>query len=549
MKRAVLYARVSSDDRGKDGRNLKGQLDMCRKHSQEQGWEVIDELAEDDRGASGAEIDLPMLNRAREMAGLGQFDVLVVREIDRLSRNLVKQLMVENEFERQGVQIEYVLGDYPDTAEGRLNKHIKATIAEYEREKINERMIRGRRQKVQGGDVMLHGRAPYGYRAVEENGKNALAILEEEAKIVRLIYQWYTVGNGEEGPRSMGSITKTLSESQIPTPGDKHAQVPKEQGYGNWSRSTVQLILRSETYKGVWHYGKRGNDNSPNPDSYLIAVEVPAIIDEQTWNAAQERKKHNLSNSTRNQKYQYLLSRRVICGSCGAKMAGQGRSCKTKGPTIYYYCTVPTHPLEYARECDQTKYFRADEVEPAVWGWIKEILTTKEALTDGLRYRRERQEELNRPLRERLSLVEDDLSKTEGQMDRLLDLYLTGEFSKNRLAERQERLEEKLQRLRREKGDLQRQLEDNTISDGQTASLVAVINTIATMLEDADEEFEIRKRIVEMLDVQVTLGIEDGRKTIQAECRLGEENVSIASSSTQPTRVPHRSHRDRPSAH
>jgi DNA invertase Pin-like site-specific DNA recombinase len=77
-KRAVLYARVSSDDRGKDGRNLKGQLDMCRKHAQNHGWTVVEELPEDDRGASGADIDLPMLNRARQMAELGQFDVLVV---------------------------------------------------------------------------------------------------------------------------------------------------------------------------------------------------------------------------------------------------------------------------------------------------------------------------------------------------------------------------------------------------------------------------------------------------------------------------------------
>ena len=29
IKRAVLYARVSSDDRGKEGRNLAGQLEMC----------------------------------------------------------------------------------------------------------------------------------------------------------------------------------------------------------------------------------------------------------------------------------------------------------------------------------------------------------------------------------------------------------------------------------------------------------------------------------------------------------------------------------------
>jgi len=105
---------------------------MGRKYAQERGYIVVAELAEDDRGASGAEIDLPQLNRVREMAGAGEFDVLVTREIDRLSRNLAKQLIVEQELKQAGVTIEYVLGEYPDTPEGRLNKHIKATIAEYE---------------------------------------------------------------------------------------------------------------------------------------------------------------------------------------------------------------------------------------------------------------------------------------------------------------------------------------------------------------------------------------------------------------------------------
>jgi DNA invertase Pin-like site-specific DNA recombinase len=53
-KRAVLYARVSSDDRGKDGRNLSGQLEMCRDYAERCSWLVVAELAEDDRGASGA---------------------------------------------------------------------------------------------------------------------------------------------------------------------------------------------------------------------------------------------------------------------------------------------------------------------------------------------------------------------------------------------------------------------------------------------------------------------------------------------------------------
>ena len=165
-KRATTYARVSGDDRRKEGRNLEGQLAMYREYCTEQGYRIVAELAEDDRGASGADWNLPKLNQALDMARAGEFDVLVTRELDRLSRRLAKQLIVEEEFKRCGVEIQYVLGEYPDTPEGNLNKNIKAVIAEYEREKINQRMTRGRRRVVKSGKVMLHGgnKAPYGYR-------------------------------------------------------------------------------------------------------------------------------------------------------------------------------------------------------------------------------------------------------------------------------------------------------------------------------------------------------------------------------------------------
>ena len=121
-KRAVVYARVSKDDRANEGRNLESQLEMGRTYAQEKSYRVIDEIAEDDRGASGSEIDLPGLNQVRKMALAGKFDVLVVRELDRLSRNLAKQLIIEEELKLAGTRIEYVLADYDDSPEGNLHK-------------------------------------------------------------------------------------------------------------------------------------------------------------------------------------------------------------------------------------------------------------------------------------------------------------------------------------------------------------------------------------------------------------------------------------------
>lgn len=92
-KRAVTYARVSGNDRAKTGgENLADQTRLCREHAIKRGYQIVADLAENDRGASGATFDLPQLSEALKMAHAGEYDVLIVRELDRLSRDLAKQL-------------------------------------------------------------------------------------------------------------------------------------------------------------------------------------------------------------------------------------------------------------------------------------------------------------------------------------------------------------------------------------------------------------------------------------------------------------------------
>lgn len=81
-KRALTYARVSYDDRKNEARNLEGQSEDGRAYVKEKGYRIVAELAEDDRGASGADWDLPKLNQALDMARAGEFDVFVTRELD-----------------------------------------------------------------------------------------------------------------------------------------------------------------------------------------------------------------------------------------------------------------------------------------------------------------------------------------------------------------------------------------------------------------------------------------------------------------------------------
>jgi site-specific DNA recombinase len=525
--KAVVYARVSSDDRGKDGRNLQGQLEMGREYAEEHGYTVVAELPEDDRGASGAEIDLPELTKVRDMARAGEFDVLVVRELDRLSRNLAKQLIVEQELQRAGVRIEYVLGEYADTPEGRLNKHIKATIAEFEREKIAERMTRGRRNTVKAGNVLVHGRPPYGYR-VSEDGKT-LVIHEPEARVVRLIFTWYA--EGDETGKKLGAraIARELSALSVPTWKDLHGKY-KKQGYGQWSSGTISTILKNETYCGTWSYGKRSSKGR-NPREQWLSLPVPAIISRELWNRAQRQRNHNREMAKRNEKHDYLLGRRVTCGRCGSKAHGFSSSyISSRGERVvrylYYRCSTTTTQGIVGKECSMPG-FRVDHVDATVWAWIRSRIENPDLLAQDIRAQQAEREEVNKPLRGRLEVVGDLLADYRRQMERLLDLYLTDGLDRDMLVDREARLQDTITALEQERADIAAQLEAATLTDGQIETIEEYAARIGRALDIADTSFEARRHLIELLDMRAVMRMEDGAKVLDTRCVMGNQVLRV----------------------
>lgn len=533
VERAALYARVSGDDRGKEGRNIEGQLKLGRDYALDKGYKIIAELSEDDRGASGYEIDLPQLNRVREMAHNGKIDVLIVRELDRLSRNLAKQLIVEEELKRAGVRVEYVLANYDDTPEGRFQKHIRATVAEYEREKIRERMNRGRKQTIQKGNVIVSGRPPYGYRLVKQNGKAILEIIEEEARIVKLIFKWYI-----EETISFGKISKRLSEMKIPTHSDtgtRRVCCKKHKKYGEWSKSTISQIVGNETYAGVWYYGKRAlMEGRLESKEDLIAVQVPPIIDREIWEAAQLKKKENKRNAKRNMKNEYLFSKRVTCGICGYKMYGS--SYRGEGRAYSYYRCKAKNDPELLRKCD-LPFFQTAKVDATVWNWLESILTDPIALDKGLAEYQASRDKENEPLKLQLQAADASIKQHNNELSRLLnDLKVLENRSVSRAKEAIlndiERVESILDNLEAQRIKLAKILEAQSLTEEQINDIKKYAALITQDLDELKGDFEGRRRLIEMLNFQITLSVENGQKVIYLECHFGRKSFYVASNAS-----------------
>ena len=132
----ALYARVSTFDQ-----EPENQLQELRRYAEARGWTVAEYI---DRGISGSKDRRPALDQLLVDARRRRFDVLVVWRLDRLGRNL-KHLVTLLE-DVQAVGIAFVsLGEGIDctTAAGRLQLHVLAALAEFERARIAERVRAG----------------------------------------------------------------------------------------------------------------------------------------------------------------------------------------------------------------------------------------------------------------------------------------------------------------------------------------------------------------------------------------------------------------------
>ena len=516
--RAVLYARVSGDDRGKDGRNLAGQLDLCRKYAIEHGWQVVYELAEDERGANSASLELPELNRALELAQEGKFDILVTRELDRFARSLAKQLIVEQQFRSNGVQIEYALGEYPDTPEGNLNKNIKAVIAEYERLKINERMRRGRRLKVQAGNVLVGGHPPYGYRVIQKDGKNQFEICEPEAKLIRMVFEWYTLGDQDSGPLPLRAIVRRLNEMGIPTPSNGLIKGTQ------WNHTGIHGFLRNETYAGKWHYGKKGKQKNPT-DSH-IPLQVPPIVSRETWEAAQVQLDINHRDTKNHIVHEYLLRRKLRCGKCGSALHAHAQTQHSSGIYKYYKC--------YGRRKKQCPCgpWKVEDLDSTIWLWLRALLLNPATLDQAISDHQESTLSQNTPLQERLNIVDGMLDDNQSKLERLLELYLSGNFPEDLLAAKRQTLETSISRLESERSSILGQLNTLALSAEQIVDIKEFAQKVSEGLTLADNDFHVRHRLVELLQVEGIVTEEEGGPVIYATCILGEGTLPVSSDGT-----------------
>src|SRR5688572_16881079 len=141
---AAIYARVSTFDQ-----QPENQLEELRRYAAARGWQVHEYV---DHGISGAKERRPALDSMLADAKRRRFDILLCWRLDRLGRNLRHLITLLDEVQALGIAfVSLAEGIDATTPAGKLQLHILAAIAEFERGRIQERVRAGlARARAQG---------------------------------------------------------------------------------------------------------------------------------------------------------------------------------------------------------------------------------------------------------------------------------------------------------------------------------------------------------------------------------------------------------------
>lgn len=364
---AALYARVSTN-RQEEQETISSQVDEIKRKISEDGNIIHPDNIFIDDGWTGEMLQRPSLDKMRDAAIAGDFEVLYVYDRGRLSRVFAYQEIILEEIIDKGIKFVTLHDVQAVTPEERVLQAMQGVFHEYERVKIAERMRRGKLFKAKSG-VLINGSALYGYKYFKKSDKEPAhyEVNEEEARVVRMIYQWIGVEKV-----SMREAIKRLYDMGI---------TPRKGKSEFWTKGPLLRILQCETYtKGVVYYNKseavvakkpikndkykkvKRSSRKQRPREEWIPFNVPKIIeDEGLYETIQKILKNNQKFACKPRKYNYLLSGLVFC-ECGSPRVGDG----IDGRNFYYRCAQRIYKFPLKNKC-KVQGMNAVALDTSLW--------------------------------------------------------------------------------------------------------------------------------------------------------------------------------------
>src|SRR6266536_3311694 len=520
LRVAAIYARVSSE-RQREGGTIESQVAGLHELAQARGLVVPEQLVFLDEGFSGAMLLRPALERLRDRAAEGCFEVLLCHCPDRLARRYAYQVLLLEELDRAGVEVVFLReGERSGSPEDELLRQFQGMIAEYERAQIRERTRRGKLYRARQGSQAVLACAPFGYRYLRktDDADGYFQVDPAEAEVVREVFRRYS-----EGDESIAEIARALSARGVPT----------RTGKAVWDRSTVWGMLRNPAYRGQAAFGKtqtsgqrakptrparargerhgRRETRRDQPPENWTLVPVPALISEQTFELAQARLQENKRFAARNTKQPTLLQGILVCRECG--YACYRTSTRTSSRRIYYYRCIGSDNYRHVggRVC-QSRPIRADELDDLVWAEVRHLLEQPELVRAEIKRRLEAVRSQHPAARRREGL-ERELARVRAGTARLIEAYQEQLIAL-------EELRERMPKLRKRETTLTAQLcaLEAELHDAETyLKLAETLEGFLARLADGLDQLTVheQQRVLRLVVREVLIGGEQDNVTIR----------------------------------
>lgn len=395
--KAVIYARVSTEEQAKEGFSIAAQISELDKYAGLNNLEIVERYI--DEGASGKSIKgRSQLIRLLKDAEQQKFQIVMLYKLDRLARKLRDQLEIGDTLANSNIKLVSLKENFDtSTPTGIMTFQMFGMIAELERSNIIERGKLGQEQRAREGKY--NGGVVLGYNSVNKE----LVINESESIIVKKIFDYADQGLG------LKAITRRLNE----------AGYRSKQGKP-FSTNAIKTILNNPIYIGKIRYNQVENwsekrRKGKNSDFILTDGIHEPIIAKELWDrvhSAIQKRSYKPSRSYT----PYILSGILKCPACGHGMV-PARSKGGSGEQYRYYVCGQFHN-KGASVC-RSNMIKAEYAEQQVMDEFHRIVAKPYILRKLVDHINQQRANTELPLLDEKKVVEQQIAKVQRKLKSL----------------------------------------------------------------------------------------------------------------------------------
>lgn len=333
LKKAIIYARVSSKEQEKEGFSIPAQINLLKDYGAKHGITIVKEFTDAETAkTAGREQFSAMLKFLKRT----DVKALLVEKTDRLYRNFRDYVTID---EIEDIEVHLVKENEILSKDSKSHQKfihgIKVLMAKNYIDNLSEEVKKGLYEKASRGQYP--GQAPIGYlNIINENKEHIMGIDAERGPLIEKLFELYA--------------TEKYTIDSL------HSWALKQ---GLWSkygkpiaRGTIEHILKNPVYYGGFFYAGKLYRGTHDP-----------IVSKDLWDRVQKAFKRTGKPATQD-RHNFTFTGLMTCADCGCAVVAEIK----KGKYVYYHCSRIKKQCRY-----RDAYVREEVLAEQFEGVIKSI--------------------------------------------------------------------------------------------------------------------------------------------------------------------------------